>query len=98
MAGLMNAGQMMEAPLLIFTLLEHAESVHLHSEIVSRRCDGDIHRYTTKDAAARARQMATLLTSLDIQQGDRIATLAWNCYRHFELYLGIAVYGAVLPT
>ena len=98
MAGLMNAGQMMEAPLLISTLLEHAESVHPHSEIVSRRCEGDIHRYTMKDAAARARQVANLLTSLDIQQGDRIATLAWNGYRHFELYFGISGYGAVLHT
>src|SRR5690554_7247548 len=51
-----------------------------------------------KDAAARAGQVASLLSSLDIQQGDRIATLAWNGYRHFELYFGISGYGAVLHT
>ncbi len=73
MTGSMNLGQMMEAPLLISTLIEHAESVHPQSEIVSRRCEGDIHRYSMKEAAQRSRQVANLLTSLNIKQGDRMA-------------------------
>ena len=91
-------GQIMDRPLLISTLLEHAESTHGCSEIVSRRCEGDIHRYTMRDAAKRARKIANLLGRLGINQGDRIGTLAWNNYRHFELYYGISGTGAVLHT
>lgn len=98
MTASLNFGQMMEAPLLISTLLDHAESVHSDTEIVSRRCEGDIHRYSMKEAALRSRQVANLLKSLNIEQGDRMATLAWNGYRHFELYFGISGYGAVLHT
>ncbi|UXD88629.1 long-chain-fatty-acid--CoA ligase [Thalassolituus hydrocarboniclasticus] len=91
-------GQIMDRPLLISGLLEHAEQTHPGSEIVSRRCEGDIHRYTMKDAAQRARKVANLLARLGIQQGDRVATLAWNGYRHFELYFGVSGSGAVLHT
>ncbi|QQD22934.1 long-chain-fatty-acid--CoA ligase [Oceanospirillaceae bacterium ASx5O] len=91
-------GQMMERPLLISGLLEHAEITHPDAGIVSRRCEGDIHRYTMKDAAVRARKVANLLQRWGIQQGDRIATLAWNGYRHYELYFGVSGYGAVLHT
>jgi len=91
-------GQIMDRPLLISTLLEHAETTHGCSEIVSRRCEGDIHRYTMRDAAKRARKIANLLGRLGINQGDRIGTLAWNNYRHFELYYGISGTGAVLHT
>lgn len=94
----MMQGQMMDRPLLISSLLEHAESTHPNTEIVSRRCEGDIHRYQMRDAARRARQLANVLQSLGVQQGDRIATLAWNSYRHFELYYGVSGYGAVLHT
>ena len=91
-------GQMMDRQLLISGLLEHAETTHPHSEIVSRRCEGDIHRYTMKDAAERARKVANVLTRFGIQQGDRVATLAWNNYRHFEMYFGVSGFGAVLHT
>ncbi|MEK9711469.1 MAG: long-chain-fatty-acid--CoA ligase [Thalassolituus sp.] len=91
-------GLMMDRPLLISSLLQHAEATHPNSEIVSRRCEGDIHRYTMKDAAARARKVANLLARLGINDSDRVATLAWNNYRHFELYYGISGYGAVLHT
>ena len=91
-------GLMMDRPLLISALLQHAETTHPDSEIVSRRCEGDIHRYTMKDAAARARKVANLLKRLGINDGDRIATLAWNNYRHFELYYGVSGFGAVLHT
>ena len=94
----MMLGQMMDRPLLISSFLKHAESTHPNTGIVSRRCEGDIHRYQMRDAAQRARQLANALQSLGVQQGDRIATLAWNSYRHFELYFGVSGYGAVLHT
>lgn len=98
MSGQPLLGQMMDRPLLISGLLEHAEITHPDAGIVSRRCEGDIHRYTMKDAAVRARKAANLLQRWGIQQGDRIATLAWNGYRHYELYFGVSGYGAVLHT
>ncbi len=98
MSGQPLLGQMMDRPLLISGLLEHAEITHPDAGIVSRRCEGDIHRYTMKDAAVRARKVANLLQRWGIQQGDRIATLAWNGYRHYELYFGVSGYGAVLHT
>ena len=91
-------GQMMDQPLLVSSLIRHAEQTHPNSEIVSRRCEGDIHRYTMADAARRSRQVANLLSQLDIKLGDRVATLAWNNYRHFELYFGVSGYGAILHT
>jgi acyl-CoA synthetase (AMP-forming)/AMP-acid ligase II len=91
-------GQMMDRPLLVSTLLEHAERYHGDAEIVSRTVEGPIHRYTYADAARRARQMANALERLGVKQGERVATLAWNGYRHFELYYAISGMGAVLHT
>lgn len=96
-------GNMMEGPLLISGLIEHAVSTNPTSEIVSRRCETDsagssIHRYTMKDAAKRSKQIANALINLGAKPSDRIATLAWNNYRHFELYFGVSGIGAVLHT
>lgn len=91
-------GNMMAKPLLISDLIEHAERANPRSEIVSRRCEGDIHRYTMQDAANRSRQVANALRKLGAQPSDRIATLAWNNYRHFELYFGVSGIGCVLHT
>jgi len=91
-------GQMMDRPLLISSLLAHAERYHGDSEIVSRTIEGPIHRYTYADAARRARQAANALTRLGVQQGERVATLAWNGYRHFELYYAVSGMGAVVHT
>jgi fatty-acyl-CoA synthase len=91
-------GQMMQQPLLISTLLTHAERHHGEQEIVSRRVEGDVHRYTYRDLAARARRMANALAALGIRGGDRVATLAWNGYRHMELYYAVSGSGAVLHT
>ena len=91
-------GEMMDAPLLISGLLIHAESNHPNTEIVSRRTEGDIHRYCFKDAAKRARQLANVLKRLKIAPSERVASLAWNGYRHFEMYFGVSGYGAVLHT
>ncbi len=91
-------GNMMPRPLLISDLLKHAETYHRTSEIVSRRVEGDIHRYTYYDAAQRTKKLANALTNLGIRQGDRIATLAWNGYRHYEIYFAVSGMGAVTHT
>ncbi|GAB3364838.1 MULTISPECIES: 3-(methylthio)propionyl-CoA ligase [Giesbergeria] len=91
-------GQMMHQPLLISSLLRHAERHHSEQWIVSRRVEGDIHRYTYKDMAARARQLAQALQRLGLTPGQRVASLAWNSYRHLELYYGASGSGLVLHT
>jgi acyl-CoA synthetase (AMP-forming)/AMP-acid ligase II len=95
-------GNMMDSPLLISGLIEHAASSNPNSEIVSRRCEfdkgSDIHRYTMKDAAKRCKKIANALMTLGAKPSDRIATLAWNNYRHFELYFGVSGIGSVLHT
>ena len=91
-------GLMQSQPLLISGLIDFAERHHGDAEIVSRRVEGDIHRYTYKDAAKRARQAANALDSLKLGMSDRVATLAWNGYRHFELYYGVSGSGRVLHT
>ena len=91
-------GSMMQQPLLISSLLVHAERHHAEQEIVSRRVEGDVHRYTYADLAKRARRMANALASRGVRFGDRVATLAWNGYRHMELYYAVSGSGAVLHT
>ncbi|MDE2146442.1 MAG: fatty-acid--CoA ligase [Burkholderiales bacterium] len=91
-------GQMMQQPLLISSLLTHAERHHGDREVVSRRVEGDIHRTTYKAMAARSRRMAKALAALGVQRSDRVATLAWNGYRHMELYYAVSGSGAVLHT
>jgi fatty-acyl-CoA synthase len=91
-------GQMMQLPLQISSLIVHAERHHPEREIVSRRVEGDIHRTTYKELAARSRRMAKALHALDVKFGDRVATLAWNGYRHMELYFAVSGTGAVLHT
>jgi 3-(methylthio)propionyl---CoA ligase len=91
-------GQMMQLPLLISSLIVHAERHHGEREVVTRRVEGDIHRCTYRQVAARSRQMAKALAALGVKTSDRVATLAWNTYRHLELYYGVSGSGAVLHT
>jgi 3-(methylthio)propionyl---CoA ligase len=91
-------GQMMQLPLLISSLIVHAERHHGDREIVSRRVEGDVHRTTYRELAQRSRQMAQALAGLGVKQGDRVATLAWNGHRHMELYYAVSGSGAVLHT
>ena len=91
-------GLMQSQPLLISNLLVHAERHHGEQEIVSRRVEGDLHRYTYKDLAARARQLAKALAALGVSPGQTVGTLAWNGYRHMELYFGVSGSGRVLHT
>src|SRR5690606_13335918 len=91
-------GLMQDRPLLISSLIDHAATFHPHAEIVSRTIEGPIHRTTYGAVQRRAKQVANALKSLGIQHTDRIGTLAWNTYRHFELYYGVSGSGAVLHT
>jgi len=91
-------GLIMDRPLLISSLLEFGARNHAGSEIVSRTTEGPIHRYTLADAHGRAKQLAKAMARLGVDRGDRIATIAWNNYRHFELYFAISGMGAVCHT
>ncbi len=91
-------GQMMQQPLLISSLLTHAERHHGEQQIVSRRVEGDIHRYTYAELASRSRRLAKAFASLGVKFGERVGTIAWNGYRHLELYYAVSGSGAVLHT
>ena len=91
-------GLMQGQPLLISSMIDFAERHHARTEVVSRRVEGDLHRYTYTDVGRRARQVANMLDSLGLAFGDRVATLAWNGYRHLELYFGVSGTGRVLHT
>jgi acyl-CoA synthetase (AMP-forming)/AMP-acid ligase II len=91
-------GLMQSQPLLISSLIDHAERHGGDGEIVSRRVEGDIHRYTWRDVARRSRQAARALDGLNLLFSDRVATLAWNGYRHLELYFAVSGSGRVLHT
>ncbi len=91
-------GLMMNMPLLISSLIVHAERHHGEQEVVSRRVEGDIHRTNYCEIGVRSRQMAKALGALGVQPGERVATLAWNGHRHLELYYAVSGSGAVLHT
>ena len=91
-------GLMQNQPLLISGLIEFAALNHGDGEIVSRRVEGDVHRSNYRTAADRSRQVANALDRIDLAFGDRVGTLAWNGYRHFELYFGVSGSGRVLHT
>ena len=94
----MLKGMMMNRPLKIADMLTYAEDVHPNSEIVSSTVEGGIHKATYRQTGVRARRLAKALLANGIKAGDRVATLAWNGYRHFELYYAIGGIGAVCHT
>lgn len=91
-------GLMMNMPLTITSLIRHADRYHGDTEIVSRLVEGGIHRYTYSDAHRRARQLANALVALGVKPTERIGTLAWNGFRHFEIYYAVSGIGAVCHT
>ncbi|MBB45221.1 MAG: long-chain fatty acid--CoA ligase [Rhodospirillaceae bacterium] len=94
----MLSGRMMEMPLTISSVIDYAADVRSDTEVVSKCVEGGVHRYSYSDAHKRTCQLAHALTSMGIKEGDRVATLAWNGYRHFELYFAISSVGAVCHT
>ena len=91
-------GLMQNQPLLQSSLIEFAAANHGDTEIVSRRVEGDIHRYTWADAARRVRQLAHALDGMGLAADARVGTLAWNGYRHLELYYGVSGTGRIIHT
>ncbi len=96
-------GNIMQQPLLISSLLKHAERCHGDVAIVSRRVepasgDARFHRYDWRALAARTRQLTNALAGLGVQRDDRVGTLAWNGYRHVELYYAVAGSGSIVHT
>ncbi len=98
-------GLIMDMPLLVSSLIAHADRSHGDTEIVSRTVEGPgkdgagaVHRYTYSQAHKRSKQLAQALLRLGVKEGERVGTLAWNGYRHFELYYGVSGMGAVVHT
>lgn len=91
-------GQMMDVPLNVSSLIAHAARYHGNTQIVSRRIEGDLHRYTYRDCEKRSKQLAQALMALGVAPGERVGTLAWNGYRHLEAYYGVPGFGAVCHT
>ncbi len=91
-------GLIQDRPLLLSSLIEHAALYHGDREIVSRTVEGPIHRTTWHAINSRAKRLANALVALGVKPGDRVATMAWNGYRHVELYYAVSGMGAVLHT
>ena len=94
----MLRGLMMDRPLLVSSVIDYAAEVFPDVEIVSQTLEGGLHRYGYAQARQRIGRLANALLALGVKEGDRVATLAWNGYRHFELYFAIAGIGAVCHT
>ena len=93
----MQAG-MMDSPLIVSSILRHAERVYGKNEIVSTLPEDGIWRTTYAEAASRARRLANALIRLGVRHQDRVATLAWNTHRHYELYYAVSGSGAIVHT
>ncbi len=91
-------GLMQHHPLMISGVIEFAATYHADTEVVSRRVEGDIHRTNYAEVNRRAKRIANALDAMQIPQSARVGTLAWNGYRHFELYYGVSGSGRVLHT
>ena len=91
-------GLMQPHPLMISSLLVHAARHHGTAEIVSRNHEGTTHRYTWGDAERQARRLVRAMGTMGIGFGDRVGTLAWNGYRHLEVYYAAPGMGAVCHT
>ena len=85
-------------PLSLTALVERAELLTPGRKVVSRRPDGTVHRATMGDCARRARLLASALSRLGIEEGDRVGTLMWNQAEHLEAYFGLPAMGTVIHT
>ncbi len=103
MTGMMRAeamqdGSMQDWPLLVWKIIDHAAINHGNREVVSLTCEGGEHRGTWSTVQRRAKQVAEALRRMGVEPGERVATLAWNTYRHVESWYGISGMGAVAHT
>jgi 3-(methylthio)propionyl---CoA ligase len=91
-------GSMMKQDLLISDLIVHAAKFHADTEIISREIDGSINTSNWSEVESDARQLASALGTLGLEQGDRIATLAWNNHRHLKVWFAVSGGGMVCHT
>ena len=91
-------GLMQDQPLLITTIMNYGALYHKDSEVVTKAVEGGMHRTTYGEVSRRAAKLAHALTKLEINQGDCVSTMAWNSYRHLELYLAVPCRGSLLNT
>ena len=82
----------------VASIIEHAKQFHPEKEVISRMVSGDIHRTNYDEVCIRSRKLASVLIKDGYKEGDVIATLALNTYRHLEMYYGISGMGAVTHT
>ncbi|WP_051083806.1 long-chain fatty acid--CoA ligase [Dasania marina] len=94
----MLIGNMMDFQLTINSVMRHGRTLYGQQEIVSVTADNPLHRYTYEDAFARVSQLGHALQTMGLTLGDRVATLAWNDYRHLEIYYGVSCSGLVCHT
>jgi fatty-acyl-CoA synthase len=91
-------GLMQDWPLLCHKIIDHAATYHGGREIVSRSVEGPIHRTNYREVRARALRVARRLDETGFRTGERAATLAWNTWRHFEVWYGLLGIGGVYHT
>jgi acyl-CoA synthetase (AMP-forming)/AMP-acid ligase II len=96
--SMLQPGLMMDRPLLLADVIEHAAQQFANMEVVSRETHGPLFRYTYADCAVRARQLANALASLGLQPGDAVGSIAWNNHRHLEAYCAVSGSGMVMHT
>lgn len=95
---MLKSGEMMERPLLVSSILDHAEKNFGTQEISSHETSGALFRYTYAECAQRVRQLANALKALGLQPGDVVGSIAWNNHRHLESYYAISGSGMVVHT
>jgi fatty-acyl-CoA synthase len=95
---MLKPGLMMDTPLLLAGILEHAAAQFGSVKVVSRETHGPLFRYTYRDCAVRARRLANALHALGLVPGDTVASIAWNNHRHLEAYYAVSGSGMVMHT
>ena len=95
---MLQPGLMMDAPLLLSGIIEHAAAQYGDVEVVSRETHGPLFRYTYAQCAARAKKLANALAAMGLQAGSTVGSIAWNNHRHLEAYYGVSGGGMVMHT
>src|ERR1700737_312491 len=95
---MLQPGLMMERPLLLSGIIEHAAAQFGRTQIVSRETHGPVFRYTFAECAARAARLAYALRHLELAAGSVVGSLAWNNHRHLEAYYAVSGSGMVMHT
>ncbi len=95
---MLQPGLMMDRPLLLSGVIEHAAAQFGDAEVVSRETHGPLFRYTYAQCAARARKLANALAGLGLEAGSAVGSIAWNNHRHLEAYYAVSGSGMVMHT